>query len=963
MPIPQLSRNNNQRWRQTTHHSSKSGHWRENNNNQQPLWRRWLRPIILLASSFFLLFAIYIAYLTWTLPSPDKLMKRQVAESTKIYARDCQTLLYEIHGEQKRTLITLNDIPANVKNATIAIEDKNFYKHGGFSVVAIMRTAITNLLFSKKAGGSTLTQQFVKNAVLSNEKTYTRKIKELLLSYRLEQNFSKDQILQMYLNEIPYGSNAYGVEAASQFYFGKRAKDTNLAEAAILAALPQGPSRYSPYGANKDLLITRQKYILDLMVEQDYISQEEADAAKQTPIAFQKRIENITAPHFVMYIKEVLAEKYGEKTAEQGGFNVCTTLDAEKQKAAETAVTAYGDRNAKQYNASNAALVSMDPKTGEVLAMVGSRDYFNEEIDGQVNVALKPRQPGSSFKPIAYTAAFIKGFYPETSVYDAPTNFSTDPANPYEPQNYSGQYYGPVSFRQALAGSLNIPAVKALYLAGLDNVISLAKTMGYTSLGDKNRYGLTLVLGGGEVTLLEHVNAYAALAREGELPTTIFIRKIKDAKGNVLEEFKTPTITKVIEPNFVRMTNSILSDNAARAYVFGAQNYLNLGARPVAAKTGTTNDYRDAWTIGYTPSLVTGVWVGNNDNSKMKIGSDGSVVAAPIWNNYMKAALGNSPIENFNTYTIAPDTRGILLGQGFAEKIIKIDSASGLLATDNTPPEMVIEKTYAQTHNILYFVDKDNPNNNTPTNPENDPQFSSWENGVAKWITSKQAKDHNFVVTQPPTESDTEHKPENKPLFSVFGLTQNQIITSEYLSVALTASAPRGVKLAEYYIDGQLFSASNELPFALTRSLKILPNGDKKMTIKVCDDIYNCSSVDYTFTLNIPNTGQNYKFAISLATPADKSNFSEKDLPLAIKLNSLSPENIAIIKLYTLKDNQPVEIATKKIVRSDIETLFWNFSPAFPAGTYTIWAEATGWNNEKIVTKKIEINYLPSKVE
>ncbi|MCX6795992.1 MAG: transglycosylase domain-containing protein, partial [Candidatus Falkowbacteria bacterium] len=559
-----------------------------------------------------LILAAAIFWLSRSLPDPNHLIEREVAQSTRIYDRTGKNIIYEIFSEQKRTLVKLSDIPADVKNATIAIEDKDFYKHKGFSFWAIFRSAVTDIIFRRSAGGSTLTQQFIKNAVLTNEKTLTRKIKELILAYRLEQKFSKDEILQMYLNEIPYGSTAYGVQAASQLYFGKDVKDTNLAEAAILAALPQAPTRYSPYGSHKDLLIGRQQYILELMSKQGYITEQEMNDAKNTEVKFKTPSASMIAPHFVMHIKEILSDKYGEKMVEQGGLKITTTLDLYKQNIAEEAIKTIGEKNSAKYDAGNAALLSLDPKTGQILAMVGSRDYFNDDIDGQVNVITSQRQPGSSIKPIIYSAAFIKGYTPNTILFDVVTNFSTSDT-PYEPHNYDSKEHGPVTMRQALAGSLNVPAVKTLYLAGVDNVLNLAQDFGYTTFSDRSRFGLSLVLGGGEVKPIEHFNAFSAFAREGIIHPVTGLLKVEDSAGNVLEEYKDDAGKQVIDPKIAREINNILSDNSARAFIFGEKNYLTLDNRPVAAKTGTTNDYHDAWTIGYTPSIVTGVWVGNSD--------------------------------------------------------------------------------------------------------------------------------------------------------------------------------------------------------------------------------------------------------------------------------------------------------------------------------------------------------------
>ncbi len=977
MPIPQLSTpplKSPQSWKNegtkpmasTAAKIGKS--WQTNKkklkHQDQHGHEKWNWPVLIRLGVWcggILLIIIILGFvvLSQGLPSPDKLINREVAESTKIYDRTGTIILYEISGDQKRTLVDLKDIPKNVQKATIAIEDKNFYNHSGFSIWAIARTAITNILFNKKAGGSTLTQQFVKNAVLTNEKKFTRKIKELILAYRLEKQFSKDQILQMYLNEIPYGSSAYGVQAASQYYFGKSVKDTNLAEAAILAALPQGPSRYSPYGPNKDLLIARQQYILDLMVEQGYITKEEAETAKNTPLAFQNRIDNITAPHFVMYLKELLSEKYGEKTVEQGGLKIITTLDVEKQKIAERVVKEYALKNQVKYNASNAALVSIDPRTGQVLAMVGSRDYFDTTIDGQVNVTVKPRQPGSSFKPIAYTEAFIKGYLPETKIYDVATNFSTDESNPYTPQNYNGQDHGPVSFRMALAGSLNVPAVKVLYLAGIDNVIKFAQTLGYSTLTNKDQYGLTLVLGGGEVKLLEHTNAFSAFAQEGKLPELNFVLKIEDKKGTILEEFKEPKITEVFSANIARMTNSVLSDNAARSYVFGANNYLVLGNRPAAAKTGTTNDYRDAWTIGYTPSLVTGVWAGNNDNSKMKIGADGSQVAAPIWRDYMREALANSPVENFNPYTIPEGTKPIIMGQGLGENKIKIDKSSGLLATDLTPVNLIEEKSFIVPHDLLYYIDKNNPNGDAPTNPASDPQFALWEKGVASWVDKQKKKDPTFATGEPPKESDNLHTLENRPNFTVWGLSDSQTITTALPEITIQGSAPRGINRSEYYFNDRLFATNFTFPFGLNRNLDILPAGNYQLKIRVCDDIDNCTDKTSSVTLAIAGASSNQGFSVNWLTPTDNQTIASSSLPLNLAVKLEAPLNVADLTFFYKNPKGEIKLIEKKrLVRNETETSQLYYSSDMPLGAYQLWAEAYDWQGNKKTTNSVKINLI-----
>ena len=718
--------------------------WKKNQKNSawKKIWsnRKRLAALLTIFIAFTaLVFFIGIIWISRDLPNPNQLINREIAQSTKIYDRTGEHVLYEIHGDQKRTLVSLDEIPLYVRQATISIEDKNFYKHGGFSIWAMARTVVTNVLYRKSAGGSTLTQQFIKNAVLTNEKSVTRKIKELILAQQIEKKFSKDEILQMYLNEIPYGSNAYGVEAASQKYFGKDVKNITLAEAAVLAALPQSPSRYSPYGSNQDILIGRKNYILDLMSEQGYISETERDSAKKEVIKFQKPEASITAPHFIMYIKSLLSDKYGEKTLEQGGLKIYTTIDFNKQKIADQVVTEKTKNYQTKYNANNAALVAIDPKNGQVLAMVGSRDYFDDSIQGQVNVATSLRQPGSSIKPIVYASLFEKGYTPNTILYDVVTNFSNN-STPYIPHNYNLKEYGPVSIRKALAGSLNIPAVKALYLTGVNSVIELAHALGYSSLNEKD-LGLSLVLGGGEVKLLEHTNAFSAFARDGEVSTIVTILKVEDKNGKVLEEWQ-PSSKKVITSQTARLINSVLSDNSSRSFIFGEKNNLTLSDRPVAAKTGTTNDYHDAWAIGYTPSLVTGVWVGNTDNKQMKAGSDGSVLAAPVWKTFMSQVLAGTPVENFK------EPENVKTGKGVIDGILPIlgttpiDKRTGQIASQNTPIEFVENKNIYDNHSILYYVDKNDPLGPPPTTPANDPQFNNWENAIIGW-----AKKNNQVVS------------------------------------------------------------------------------------------------------------------------------------------------------------------------------------------------------------------------
>jgi len=942
MPIPHLKPRKSEPWRDYRNNSKHKA--KKRINLKKIVW-----SLFFLAALGCLTFIVFVAIISRSLPNPNQLIEREVAQSTKIYDRTGENILYEIHGEQKRTLVTLNDIPDFVKQATISIEDKNFYNHGGFSVWAMFRTVITNVLYNRRAGGSTLTQQFIKNAVLTPEKRISRKIKELVLAYRLEEKFSKDEILQMYLNEIPYGSNAYGVEAASQKYFGKSSKDITLAEAAVLAALPQAPSRYSPYGPNKDLLLGRKDYVLNLMAEQGYITEQERDQAKAQEIVFQGPETNITAPHFVMYIKDILASKYGEKMVEQEGLKIYTTLDLYKQKIAEEVIKERTENYQAGFNASNAALVSIDPKTGQILAMVGSRDYFDDEIDGQVNVAIRPRQPGSSMKPIVYAALFEKGYTPDTILYDVVTNFSTNPAEPYEPHNYNGQEYGPVKIRQALAGSLNIPAVKAIYLANINNVIDLAEKLGYSTLYPRNRFGLSLVLGGGEVKMLEHVNAYSAFARDGEISPTVSILKIEDKNGKVIEEYQ-PEQKKVLESQIARMINSVLSDNSARSFIFGEKNYLNLGDRPVGAKTGTTNDYHDAWTIGYTPSLVTGVWVGNSDNDKMTGAADGSVLAAPIWHDFMARVLGNTPIETFKEPDNYKTDKAILDGIIPKENVL-VDISTGQLANNSTPPELINEKAVPSLHSILFYVDKDNPRSPIPEKPENDPQFLIWEEAIQKWA-SKNATSSLIL----PSNYNELHKPENQPLIKIESPANNETINSANLEIRVSASAPRGIQRIEYYINSNLWETKWGEPRSFSKTVDFLNNGYQSLSAKACDDVNNCTEDSVNFNLSIANNIiDTNKNTVAILEPMSGLALHSIDFPLKIKLQINAPERTAKINIFA-RNNETGAVETITSVNTphgaNIETT-WVNAPI--SGIYNIYAELRDWNGEAIKSSEIKL--------
>ncbi len=770
----------------------------------------------------------FVAYELFSrdLPDPNKLIDRDIPETTKLYDKTGETLLYEVHGAQRRTLVSLDQIPEYAKKATITTEDRNFYSHGGISITGILRAVLIDVFTgSRKQGGSTITQQFIKNAVLTRDKSFVRKIKEIVLSYELEKKFTKDQILQFYLNEIPYGSSLYGIESASQAFFGVSAKDLTLEQAALLAAIPKAPTYYSPYGSHRDDLLSRKDFILNQMADLHYITKEQADEASKKPLEFKSKREQITAPHFVQYIKEQLSQKYGETVVEQGGLKVITTLDTKLQKIAEEEI-AKNDSKMAGFGASNAAMVVLDPKTGDILAMVGSKDYFNEAIDGNVNVTIRPRQPGSSFKPIVYSAAFIEGYTTHTMLYDTVTDFKTDTGKLYTPHNYDSKEHGPVSIRQALAGSLNIPAVELIYLVGIDKVLNLADKLGYSTLSDRSRFGLSLVLGGGEVKLIDHVRAFTTFANEGKLPSLRSVLKVESSSGEVLEENKEVNLDSVLDPEVTRNITSVLSDNAARAYIFGAKNYLTLPNRPVAAKTGTTNDYKDAWTIGYTPSLVAGVWVGNNNNTSMKKGADGSAVAAPIWNGFMKRALEGTPVESFTAPQDAKTGNPAFDGDT-GKTTIKIDLSTGKRATEYTPSEFVIEKTFYSPHSLLYYI------------RPNDPNIKEWEDAVQKW-----AKKNNIITEEPPSETDDTHTEASIPNVSFVTPREGDSITS-HTPLTIEATSPRGVQGVEILLDGAHLTTLTTAPYMYTLS-QDTPLGKHTLSAIARDDTGNKSQVYIT---------------------------------------------------------------------------------------------------------------------
>ena len=606
----------------------------------------WLLPLGLLVGSYLLILK--------DLPSPTKLGSYDIPISTKIYDRN-EKLLFDIFAEQNRTPVPLSDIPKYVQQATIAIEDKDFYRHGGINPLGgVARAIVATVTRGSLQGGSTITQQLVKSALLSPERSVTRKVKEIILAFWVELLYPKDKILEMYLNQVPYGGTAWGIETASEKYFGKKAKDLTLAEAALLAGLPQAPTLYSPFGAHPEKAKLRQGEVLRRMTEDGYITGNQAEEAKKQTLIFTKPT-GIKAPHFVMYVKEQLVQKYGERLVERGGLKVTTTLDMDLEDYTQATVAAEVDKLNGLHVTNGAALITK-PATGEILAMVGSTDYFASP-SGNFNVTTALRQPGSSFKPFNYALGLEKHIVtPATMLLDTPTCFSNINQPPYCPHNYDGKFHGPVQVRFALGNSFNIPAVKMLYLNTVQDLVASSSAFGITTLKDSTQYGLSLTLGGGEVHMTDMAVGFGGFANAGIRKDLVSIRKVVDKNGKILEEHKDPNLDKelpsqlllagdrVISSETAFLISHILLDNNARQEAFGPSSSLVIPNHAVSVKTGTTDDLRDNWTIGFTPQYVVATWVGNNDNSQMNQALvSGITGAAPIWNKLMRKILMDKP--------------------------------------------------------------------------------------------------------------------------------------------------------------------------------------------------------------------------------------------------------------------------------------------------------------------------------
>jgi len=585
-----------------------------------------------------------IVYIFFNIPNPSKLDKGEYPQSSQIMDRNGK-LLYEIYADKRRVVVNLDQIPKNLINATLAIEDANFYKHNGFDVRGLIRGLYRTLIKKRLQGGSTLTQQLVKNALLTPERTVSRKIKEAILTIATEIMYSKDKILEMYLNQTPYGGTLWGVQAAAMGIFNKNVSDLTLAESALIAGLPASPTKYSPF-SYPETAKNRQIMVLNRMLELKYIRQDEYDLAKNQDLNYYINKIGIEAPHFVFYVKELLAEKYGVQKLTEGGLRITTSLDLDIQKMAQASVSAEIEK-LKKYKVSNGAALITNPKSGQILAMVGSVDYFSNQIDGKYNVTTALRQPGSSIKPLNYAVAIETGKITAASIVDDnPTCFGQVNQKNYCPTNYGGTYHGLQNVRTSLANSFNIAAVKVLKLNTLETFVASASAMGISTFKNPSDYGLSLTLGGGEVMMTDMNVAYGVLANMGIKQALSPILKIVDKDGQILEEYKESVGTRVMSRETGFIIQQILSDDGARSMVFGRGSMLNIKGHPeVAVKTGTTNDMRDNWTIGYTPDLVVTTWVGNNNNSRMGGLVSGTTGAAPIWNKIMTQLLINKEVK------------------------------------------------------------------------------------------------------------------------------------------------------------------------------------------------------------------------------------------------------------------------------------------------------------------------------
>ncbi len=805
-------------------------------HHHKHLIRNTIFAVLGLGALIFASLIIWISFIK--LPDFTSFDSRKQANSTKIYDRTGAIVLYDLGSDAHRTSIPESDMGANIKNATVAIEDSTFYQHIGIRPKSMLRALIADVThIGAVQGGSTITQQVIKQSLLSNDKTIVRKLKEIILALKLEREYPKDAILGIYLNQIPYGGNIFGIQEASQSFFGKDPKDLTLAEAAYLASIPNAPTHYSPFGTHKDDLEKRKNLVLSREHDLKFITDAEYAQAKTEQVVWKaQQSQGIKAPHFVFFIKDYLEQKYGVDMVESGGLKVITTLDYNLQQIAEKAVTDYTTGDHKQGVAKlNAGLVAIDPKTGQILVMVGSRNYFDKTIDGNFNVATALRQPGSSFKPYMYATAFEDGYTPDTVLFDVPTEFNAkcDPHhNPYPgvpadqcymPVDYEGYYQGPMDIRTALGSSINVPAVKMLYMVGVQNTIKTAKDMGITTLNDPSRYGLSLVLGGGEVKLLDAVSAYSVFAAEGTRHPDSGILSVTDNTGQVLETWQ-DNPSQILPKNVTLQMSDVLSDDVARRLTFAPNGPLVIPGHDVAVKTGTTNDFKDLWTIGYTPSLVAGVWTGLNDATSLSK----EISGRPIWHEFMAEALKNAPNEAFEKPEVDPDYLNlppVLQGYWQGGKSYIIDTISGKLATAETPKSQQKVVVITDVHDILYWVNKTDPRSGPPANPASDPLYDNWETAVQDWWRANSYKYSVVTPDQKPTGYDDVHTADKAPHVTILTPMNGSVVSANgSLSVSISSTGAYPLKKMDVFLNNAYVGTANGSSPTLTFSLGQIPN-------------------------------------------------------------------------------------------------------------------------------------------
>ena len=803
----------------------------------------WAKLAFIGIIGIFLVSFVVFPIIAFNLPSPEKIVRRE-GFSTKILDRNGE-VLYDIFENQRRTPVNLDEVPTYLKQATIAVEDKNFYKHQGFDPLGMIRGFSRIITLGRAQGGSTLTQQLVKNVLLSPERSIFRKIKEFVLAVQIEKKYSKDEILLMYLNEAPYGGTAWGVESASEIYFGKKVSNLNLVESAILAGFPQRPSAYSPYSSTPKAYIARTEAVLRRMREDGYISkdQEKEAAGMLGSVEFQVRGASFKAPHFVQYVQKILEERYGETVVETGGLKVTTALDLKLQETAQEIVAEEIEKVESQH-ITNGAMVAVNPETGEILAMVGSKNFNDPNYDGQVNVTLSLRQPGSAIKPITYVTALKKGFTLSSLLMDVATVFPGGEGLPdYEPVNYDGKFRGPVQVRYALANSINVAAVKMLALVGIKDTLETAYDMGISTLKPNNetlsRVGLSLTLGGGEVRLLELTSAYGAFVNQGYRVDPVAILKVEDKDGKILEEVKPEKKRKVLTPEQAWLIANILSDNAARQDIFGVNSLLNIPGKQIAVKTGTTNDKRDNWAIGGNPQVMVGVWVGNNDNSQMKEVASGVSGASPIWRKVLLEFLSGKPAVTFEqpagiVSAGVDSVSGYRAHDGFPSrmeyfikgtepgedpihkklKVCKNDPAAGGTGGKLATPSDIAAGNYEEKE---YFLFK-----------EEDPFASSgqanrWQEGILNWL-----------LTQP----DSRYHPPgdycgSSPVNVEITEPQDRATLSNNFAVKIKADSTVDIVMVELEIDGVKKRSFDAEPFVY--NVENLPDGVHTLRAKAKD--------------------------------------------------------------------------------------------------------------------------------